>query len=100
MQLLLNVLLRSHWRGLCPTSEAPRLEDAWNHSSGSLTPMSPTSSGSSRLMKRRRGFVIAAALVACALKTHPVEARGPSTQEERAQFVALVRSLERDPLAE
>lgn len=43
---------------------------------------------------------LAAVWVACALQPRPVEARGPSTPEERAHFVARVRLLERDPLAE
>jgi len=51
-------------------------------------------------MKRMRGLIIAGVLTACTLQVHSTEARGPSTAEERAQFVALVRSLERDPLAE
>ena len=50
-------------------------------------------------MKRGCGLIVIAALVACALGPHCAEARGPSTVEERAQFVALVRSLEKDPLA-
>ena len=50
-------------------------------------------------MKRSSGLIVVAALVACALGLHRAEARGPSTVEERAQFVALVRSLEKDPLA-
>ena len=38
--------------------------------------------------------------VVCALQPRHAEAQGPSTPEERARFVALVRFLERDPLAE
>ena len=38
--------------------------------------------------------------VVCALQPPLAEARGPSTPEERARFVALVRLLEMDPLAE
>ena len=36
----------------------------------------------------------------CALQLPHAEERGPSTPAERAEFVALVQSLERDPLAE
>ena len=38
--------------------------------------------------------------VVCALQSPHAEACGPSTPEERARFVALVRLLEKDPLAE
>ena len=38
--------------------------------------------------------------IACALQPRLAEARGPSTLRERAQFVALVRALETDPLAD
>ena len=48
--------------------------------------------------KLLRGLVVAA-FVACALQPRHAEARAPSTPEQRAQFVALVRLLERDPLA-
>ena len=51
-------------------------------------------------LKSLRRLGVAAAFVACALQPRHAEARGPSTPEERAQFVALVRLLERDPLAE
>jgi hypothetical membrane protein len=44
--------------------------------------------------------VVAGVLVVCALQPRHAEARGASTPEERAQFVALVRLLERDPLAQ
>jgi hypothetical membrane protein len=50
-----------------------------------------------------RGFGalgFAALFAACALQGGCTETRGPSTSEERARFVALVRSLESDPLAE
>jgi hypothetical membrane protein len=47
---------------------------------------------------RRLG--VAAVFVVCALQPPHAEARAPSTPEERARFVALVRLLERDPLAE
>jgi hypothetical membrane protein len=46
-----------------------------------------------------RGWAVAAVFVACALQPGRAEARGPSTPEERARFIALVQSLERDPLA-
>ena len=42
----------------------------------------------------------AAVFVVWALLPHHAEAREPSNPEERARFVALVRLLERDPLAE
>jgi hypothetical membrane protein len=45
-------------------------------------------------------LIIAGALAALAFDVRPAEARGPSTPEERAKFVALTRSLELDPLAE
>jgi hypothetical protein len=51
-------------------------------------------------MKRRRELIVAAMLAACAFQIHLVEARGPSTLEEREEFVALVRLLERVPLGE
>jgi hypothetical membrane protein len=51
-------------------------------------------------MKPSRGLIVAGTCLACALRVHPAEARGPSTPGERARFVALVRSLEKDPLAE
>ena len=47
-----------------------------------------------------RALGFAALLSTCALQGGCTETRGPSTPEERARFVALVRSLERDPLAE
>jgi len=47
-----------------------------------------------------RALGFAALFSACALQGGCTETRGPSTPEERARFVALVRSLERDPLAE
>ena len=61
--------------GWDPTTEQP----AWDH------------------LRLLRGLVVAAVLVACALQPHPVEARGPSTPEERSHFVALVRLLESNP---
>ena len=51
-------------------------------------------------LKLLRRLGVAAVFTACALQPGRAEARGPSTREERARFVALVRSLERDPLAE
>jgi hypothetical membrane protein len=45
---------------------------------------------------RRLG--VAAVFVVCALQLHHAQ-RGPSTPEDRVRFVALVRALERDPLA-
>ena len=51
-------------------------------------------------LKSLRRLGVAAVFVVCALQPRHAEARGPSTPEERAQFVALVRLLERDPLAE
>ena len=50
-------------------------------------------------MKRLHRLVVAAVFVAFALQPGRVEARGPSTPEERARFIALVQALERDPLA-
>jgi hypothetical membrane protein len=47
-----------------------------------------------------RAFGFAALFSICALQGGCTETRGPSTPEERARFVAHVRSLERDPLAE
>src|SRR5687768_1028526 len=47
-----------------------------------------------------RALGFAALFSTCALHAGCTETRGPSTPDERAQFVALVRSLERDPLAE
>jgi len=43
---------------------------------------------------------VVAVVVVCALQLPHAEERGPSTPAERAEFVALVQSLERDPLAE
>ena len=51
-------------------------------------------------LKLLRGLGVAAVFLACALHPGRAEARGPSTPEERARFVALVQSLESDPLAE
>jgi len=42
---------------------------------------------------------VAALFVVCAFEPRHAEAGGPSSPEERAHFVALVRFLERDPLA-
>jgi hypothetical membrane protein len=50
-------------------------------------------------LKLLRGLGVAAVFVACALQPGRAEARGPSTPEERARFIALVQSLERNPLA-
>ena len=50
-------------------------------------------------LKLLRGLRVAAVFVACALQPGRAEARGPSTREERARFIALVQALERDPLA-
>jgi hypothetical membrane protein len=47
---------------------------------------------------RRLG--ITAVFVMCVLQPRHAEARGPSTPQDRERFVALVRLLERDPLAE
>jgi hypothetical protein len=44
-------------------------------------------------------LVLAAVCVACALQPRHAEARGASTPEERARFIALVQALERDPVA-
>ena len=49
-------------------------------------------------MLRALGF--AALFAACALQGGCTDTRGPSTPAERARFVALVRSLEKDPLGE
>lgn len=43
--------------------------------------------------------LLVATLVACALQPRHAEARRPSTPEARADFVALVRWLEREPVA-
>src|SRR5688572_13138876 len=51
-------------------------------------------------MKRAAHRRAAAVFVACALHVAHVEARGLSTPEERADFVALVRLLETQPLGE
>ena len=48
----------------------------------------------------RRLRIAAAVFVVCVLQPCHAEARGPSTPQDRARFVALVRLLERDPLAE
>ena len=50
-------------------------------------------------LKLLRGLGIASWFVACALQPARAEARGPSAPEERARFIALVRTLETDPLA-
>ena len=42
---------------------------------------------------------VAAVFIVCALQPRHAEAQAPSTPEERTRFVALVRLLERDPLA-
>ncbi len=47
-----------------------------------------------------RALGFAALFSTCALQAGCTETRGPSTPEERARFVALVRSLESDPVAE
>ena len=49
-------------------------------------------------MKLNRGLVEAGLLLLCAVLQ--AQARGPSTQEERAKVVAVTRSLERDPFGE
>jgi hypothetical membrane protein len=51
-------------------------------------------------LKSLRWLGAAAVFVVCVLQPPHAEAHGPSTPEERARFVALVRLLERDPLAE
>lgn len=45
-------------------------------------------------------FPVGAVLVVYALQPVHAQTRGPSTPGERARFVALVRSLEKDPLAD
>ena len=50
-------------------------------------------------MRLRRLGTVAVFLVSV-FQAHAAEGRRPSTPEERARFVALVRLLERDPLAE
>ena len=50
-------------------------------------------------MKSFPRLVAAGVFALCGLQPHPAEARS-STPEERARFVALVRLLEKDPLAE
>jgi hypothetical membrane protein len=47
-----------------------------------------------------RALGFAALFSTCVLQGGCTETRGPSTPEERARFVALVRSLESDPVAE
>ena len=51
-------------------------------------------------MKSLRRRAIAAVLVVCALQPRHADARGGSTPDERAHFVALVRLLETQPLGE
>jgi hypothetical membrane protein len=47
---------------------------------------------------RKSGLVAVGLFLACLIQAPAVEARGPSTREERADFVAQVRLLETDPL--
>ena len=47
----------------------------------------------------RRGPTAALTILICALSTNAVEARGPSTREERARVVALTRALEEQPFS-
>jgi hypothetical membrane protein len=63
------------------------------------------SASESRRLRRNNLNVLgalgfAALFSTCALQGGCTETRGPSTPEERARFVALVRSLESDPIAE
>ncbi len=51
------------------------------------------------LMKSIARLGAAAVFAAGALQANPAEARGSSTPAERARFVAMVRTLEKDPLA-
>ena len=51
-------------------------------------------------MKLSRERVVVGVFLVCLLHVHRVQARGPSTPEERAKVVALTRSLEQDPFAE
>jgi hypothetical membrane protein len=51
-------------------------------------------------MKRLTGLAMIAVLISGAVQPRHAEARGPSTPEERARFVARVHSLESDPLGE
>jgi len=51
-------------------------------------------------MKQWTGLAMVAVLIAGASQPRPAQARGPSTPEERARFVALVHSLESDPVGE
>jgi hypothetical membrane protein len=53
-----------------------------------------------RLIGARRTACLVAAFAVCTLPPRHTEARGGSTPQERARFVALVRLLEKDPLAE
>ena len=51
-------------------------------------------------MKRNSGLVAAGLFLACSFQASPAEARGPSTPEERADFVTQVRLLEKDPVGD
>ena len=51
-------------------------------------------------MKRRCGLVLAALFFVSAFQAPLAQSRGPSTPEERADFLRLVRELERDPLGD
>ena len=51
-------------------------------------------------MKRGRVLLLVTGFLAGAMPLPAAERRGPSTAKERADFVAQVRSLERDPLGE
>lgn len=50
-------------------------------------------------MKLNRGLVAAGLFLVCVFHAHQVQARGPSTREERAKVVELARWLEQNPLA-
>jgi hypothetical membrane protein len=60
--------------------------------------VAPRARGSDHL-KRLRALGVAAVSVLCVLQPRPAEGQVPSTPEQRAHFVALVRVLEKDPLA-
>jgi len=51
-------------------------------------------------MKLSRERVVVGVFLVCLLHVHHVQARGPSTREERAKVIEFTRMLERDPLNE
>jgi hypothetical membrane protein len=51
-------------------------------------------------MKLSRSLVLVGVFLVCALQAHQARGRGPSTPEERAEVVELIRWLEQNPFAE